>query len=289
MSPAAFGEMGEDTVPARSRELTPDRSARHLFGAKMRAHRERAGMSLEALSDVVNISRSHLSRIETAEAMPPPDLPAMLDAAFGTDGIFAELYRLASKEVHPDRYRRRMELEARARVIDEYSGQLVTGLTQTEEYARELFQTYDPRAAPDRIEELVTARLSRQAHLRDDPPPDHSVILDEAVLRRSFGGPAVMRAQLARLLDLTLTPTSTLQVLPFEYGGHALVGGSLALFILDDGTQVAWDEGIASGTLLEDPESVRERRRAYNRLRACALTPRDSAAFIRSVMEALST
>ncbi|GGX00810.1 helix-turn-helix domain-containing protein [Streptomyces noursei] len=276
-------------MPARPRELTPDRSARHLFGAKMRAYRERGAISLEGLSDVVKISRSHLSRIETAEAMPPPSLPAMLDAAFGTDGIFEELYRLASKEIHPDRYRRRMEFEARARVIDEFSGQLVTGLIQTEEYARALFQTYDPRRSPDEIEELWTVRLSRQAHLRADPQPDLSVILDEAVLRRSFGGPAVMRAQLARLIDVTLTPTTTLQVLPFAHGGHALAGGSLSLFTLEDGTQVAWDEGYASGTLLEDPETVRHRRRAYDRLRACALSPRDSAAFIRSVMEALPT
>lgn len=276
-------------MAARPRELTPDRSARHLFGAKMRAFRERAGMSLEGLSNVVKISRSHLSRIETAEAMPPPSLPAMLDAAFGTDGIFEELYKLASKEGHPDKYQRRMELEARARVIDEYSCQLVTGLMQTKDYASALFQTWDPRRSPDQIEELWTARLSRQALLRADPPPDLSVILDEAVLRRSFGGPAVMRDQLARLLDLTLTPTSTLQVLPFEHGGHALAGGSLALFTLDDGTQVAWDEGFSGGSLLEDLESVRHRRRSYDLLRACALSPRDSAAFIRSVMEELPT
>ncbi|AJC57867.1 helix-turn-helix transcriptional regulator [Streptomyces sp. 769] len=276
-------------MPARPRELTPDRSARHLFGAKMRAYRERGAISLEGLSDVVKISRSHLSRIETAEAMPPPSLPAMLDAAFGTDGIFEELYRLASKEVHPDQFRRRMELEARARIIDEFSCQLVTGLVQTEEYARALFQTYDPRRSPEKTEELWTARLSRQAHLRADPQPDLSVILDEAVLRRSYGGPAVMRAQLAHLIDVTLTPTSTLQVLPFEHGGHPLAGGSLALFTLEDGTQVAWEEGFASGTLLEDAAKVRHLRRAYDRLRACALSPCDSAAFIRSVMEALPT
>jgi transcriptional regulator with XRE-family HTH domain len=255
----------------------------------MRAYRERAGTSLEGLSDIVNISRSHLSRIETAEAMPPPSLPAMLDVAFDTDGIFEELYRLASKETHPDKYRRRMEIEARARLIEDYSGQLVPGLVQTEDYARALFQTHNPKAAPDTVEELVAARMSRQAALRAGPPPDHSVIIDEAVLRRSFGGPAVMRAQLAHLAALTLTSTSILQVVPFELGGYALMGGSLALFTLDNGTQVAWEEGSSSGTLMEDLASVTTRQRAYDLLRACALSPGDSAAFIRSVMEALPT
>ncbi|MEU2852483.1 helix-turn-helix transcriptional regulator [Streptomyces syringium] len=51
----------------RSRELTPDRSARHLFGSEIRRHRELAGMSLERLAEVVRYSRSHLSRIEVAE------------------------------------------------------------------------------------------------------------------------------------------------------------------------------------------------------------------------------
>ncbi|MFK0289957.1 Scr1 family TA system antitoxin-like transcriptional regulator [Streptomyces sp. NPDC090442] len=276
-------------MPARPRELTPDRSARHLFGAKMRAYRERLAISLEGLSEVVKISRSHLSRIETAESMPPPTLPAMLDAEFGTDGIFQELYRLAAKEVHPDQFRRRMELEARARLIEEYAGQIVPGLVQTEGYARAQFVVSNPKATREEIEELLAARMSRQALLRADPSPDLSLILDEAVLRRGFGGSAVMRAQLTRLADLTLTPTTVVQVLPFEHGGHALVGGTLTLMTLDDGARVAYEESITTGTLLEDLGIIAERQRAYDLLRACALTPAKSAAVIRSVMEALPT
>ncbi|MFJ9615736.1 helix-turn-helix domain-containing protein [Streptomyces noursei] len=276
-------------MPARPRELTPDRSARHLFGAKMRAYRERGAISLEGLSDVVKISRSHLSRIETAEAMPPPSLPAMLDAAFGTDGIFEELYRLASKEIHPDQYKRRMELEARARLIEEYAGQFVPGLVQTEEYIRASFAAGHPKATRDEIEELVTARMSRQALLVADSPPDLSFILDEAALRRGFGGPVVMRAQLASLAELALTPTTLVQVLPFAAGGHALSGGTLTLMTLDQGARVAYEESIWTGTLIENMDGVTKRQRAYDRVRACALSPHDSAAFIRSVMEALPT
>ncbi|MPY53462.1 helix-turn-helix domain-containing protein [Streptomyces acidicola] len=276
-------------MPARPRELTPDRSARHLFGAKMRAYRERAAISLESLSDVVKISRSHLSRIETAESMPPPSLPPVLDAAFGTDGIFEELYKLASKEIHPDQFQRRMELEGRATLIEEFSPQIVPGIVQTQDYARAQFFVSNPKATQDEIEELVTARMIRQARLEADPPPDLSLILDEAVLRRAFGGPAVTRAQLARLVEMAHTPTTVVQVLPFEHGGHALAGGSLTLWTLDDGARVAYEESITTGTLLEDIGIVAERQRAYDLLRACALSPSDSATFIRSVMEALPT
>ncbi|MFI1797934.1 helix-turn-helix domain-containing protein [Streptomyces sp. NPDC020379] len=275
-------------MSARPRALTPDRSARHLFGAKMRAYRERAdNMSLDALAGVVKISKSHLSRIEAADVMPPPELPAVLDVAFGTDGIFEELYRLARKEIHPDKYRRRMELEARSRVIGEYAGHIVPGLVQTEDYARALFRISNPKASADEVEELVTARLSRQTLLRTDPVPDLSMILDEAVIRRPIGGSAVMRAQLSNLIELVDTPTTTVQILPFEHGEHALLGGALTLMALDDGSTVAYEESIATGQLIEDPEAVSTRHRSYDLMRAYALSPSESAVFIQSVMEAL--
>lgn len=271
----------------RPRELTPDRSARHLFGFEMRRCRERADMSLEGLAEVVKYSRSHLARIEVAAYMPPPDLAAALDAAFGTEGSFQRLYALARHEVHPDQFRRRMELEAQARIIAEFAGLIVPGLIQTEEYARAIFEARKPRASDDRVEQLVSARMARQALLRADPPPEFSAILDEAVLRRPVGGSAVMGGQLDRLVALAHTATTVVQVLPFAHGEHTLLGGALALFTLDGGRGVAYEEGIGTGNLLEDPEVFDDRRRAYDLLRAYALSPTDSADLIRSVREAL--
>ncbi|MGK5628502.1 helix-turn-helix domain-containing protein [Streptomyces sp. URMC 123] len=274
-------------MAARSRELTPDRSARHLFGAEMRRLRNDAGMSLAGLADIVGYSKQHMANIETAERMIPPDLPAALDAAFCTDGHFGRLFGLARREVHPDKYRRRMDLEAQARVIDEYAGHLVPGLLQTEDYARALFTIGNPGATPEAIEARVAARLLRQEWLRAEPPPYHSVILDEAVIRRPMGGPAVMRAQLSRLVELVDTPRTMVQVLPFAHGGHALLGGTLTLMTLDDDSVVAYEESIDTGQLVEDSQSVAVRRRSYDLLRAYALSPTETAVFIRTAMEAL--
>ncbi|WP_367124706.1 helix-turn-helix domain-containing protein [Streptomyces phytohabitans] len=274
-------------MAARPRELTPDRSARHLFGAELRARREAAGMSLERLASIVPQSRSHLARIETAAYMIPPELPAHLDAAFHTDGFFGKLYALARHEVHPDQYRRRMQLETRARAISFYAGQLVPGILQTEAYARAVFRASNPQASEGEIEEMVAVRLSRQALLSGDSAPYLSVVLDEATIRRPIGGPAVMRAQLARLAGLVDTPTCVIQLLPYSHGEHALLGGSLNLLMLDDGNTVAYEESIDTGQLLEDAERVAARSRSYDLLRAYALSPTDTAAFIRAVMEAL--
>ncbi|MBO0651854.1 helix-turn-helix transcriptional regulator [Streptomyces triculaminicus] len=271
----------------RVRELTPEKSARHLFGAEIRRRREQAGMTLDGLSEVVRYSRSHLSRIEIADYVPPPDLAAKLDAAFGTDGLFERIYALARHEVHPDQYRRRMEMEAQARVIHEYAGQFVPGLVQTEAYARTLFRVGDPRRTEDKVAEMLAARLNRQALLKTERAPDFACVLDEAVLRRPVGGPSIWREQLAALIAIVDTPTTTVQVLPFEHGEHALMGGSLALFIAEDGHAIAYEESNSTGQLLEDPEVVSRRRRAYDRLRSYALSPNDSAAFIRHVMEEL--
>ncbi|MFC5721707.1 Scr1 family TA system antitoxin-like transcriptional regulator [Streptomyces gamaensis] len=274
-------------MPARPKVLKPERSARDLFGSKLRARREREGLSLEKLAGLVKVSKSHLSRIETAEVMPPPQLPALLDVAFSTDGIFEELYALACREAHPDPFARYKALEVCAQRIQEYSGQFIPGLLQTEGYARCLFETADPRKSPEAIEELLVERMARQAVLCSDSPPDHSVVLDEEALWRGFGGAAVMRDQLALLARLTLTATTTLQVVPLAHGGHALTGSSLNMLTLGDGTQVALEEGNSRRALLEDAVTVRKRQRSFDVLRSCALSPKDSATLIRSVMETL--
>lgn len=274
-------------MPARATPLTPSRSARHLFGAKMREYRARSSMSLDALSEIVNISKAHLSRIERAESPIPPELPSRLDAAFGLDKTFSDLYLLARHEVHPDRFRRRMELEAQALDIHEYAPQIVPGLLQTKEYADAQFRTHNPKASEQEIETLVIGRMTRIDMLLGDLQRDFSAVLDEAVLRRGYGGSRIMREQLTKLADLALTPSTCVQVLPFSLGGHALAGGSIALWRLENGSVAAYEEATTTGTLIEDQEEVRAKFRAYDLLSASALSPTSSADVIRRVLEEL--
>ncbi|MBB1246842.1 helix-turn-helix transcriptional regulator [Streptomyces durbertensis] len=270
------------------RELTPERSIRHLFGAEMRRYREAAGMSLERLAEIVRSSRSNLSRIETAEQMIPPELPAQLDAAFNTDGHFQRLYPLARREAHPDKYRRRMELEERACVISYYAGQIVPGLLQTEEYARALLRVGDPTATQDELEAKVAARIGRQRLLTADPRPHLTAVLDESALCRPVGGAGVMATQLELLAASVDTSHCLIQVLPYGHGEHALMGGMLSILELRDGTSVAYEESIRNGHLLETDVDVASYRRAYDRVRAYALSPTDSAALMHDVRRRLS-
>jgi transcriptional regulator with XRE-family HTH domain len=266
-------------------ELSPDRSVRDLFGAEVRRHREKADLSLRRLAEVLNYSKSHLARIETAESLPYDDLPAKLDACFGTDGLFARLHAVAKNEPFPGRYRRAIEFESRATVIEAYVCATVHGLLQIPELAERSLRCGNPQAPDAEIEAMVQARIDRQARLNGPKPPRCWFILDEAVLRRPVGGPRVMRHQMMTLIERGAEAHITLQVLPFAAGEHAEAGGSLNLYTLPDQQLVAYVEGSQSGAIIDDRDAVTKRIESYDLLRAMALSPRDSEAMIRAAME----
>jgi hypothetical protein len=264
--------------------LTPYLSARHYFGAEQRRHREGASLSLVQLAGIVNSSKSTLARVETAELMPPPDLPDRLDVAFGTDRHFHGLYELAKREAHPDQYRRFMDFEAQAEVIENFGAQALPGLLQIREYADALLSRQEDLTR-EQVEERVNARLSRQDRLRSAQPPLRWAVIDESVLRRQVGSEECMYKQLAWLLEQVDTPDSKVQVMPFSAGPHSLMGGALTLLTLPNGSNMAYEEGIQVGHLYEDRDSVKKWRRQYEVLRANALPPAASAELIRDAME----
>ncbi|WP_407550143.1 helix-turn-helix transcriptional regulator [Streptomyces sp. Pv4-95] len=267
-------------------DLSPERSARDLFGARLRHHREKADLSLRRLAEVLNYSKSHLARIERAESLPYDDLPSKLDTCFGTEGLFVSLYELARREPFPGKYRRVMEIESRAAVIETFVSAAVHGLLQTPEYAEQLMRGVHPHAPDPEIDSMVQARINRQARLDHAKPPRYWCILGEAVLRCPVGGPWVMHHQLSSLIERGTAPHITLQVLPFTVGQHPMMlGGSLELFTVPDEPPVAYEEGSRSGALVEHREAVAESRESYDLLRAMALSPRDSEAMIRAAME----
>lgn len=267
------------------RELFPDRSARDLLGAEIRRHREKADMSLRRLSEVLNYSKSHLARIEAAESLPYDDLPAKLDACFGTDGLFARLHALAKNEPFPGKYRRMIELESQAVIIEQYVSAPFPGLLQTPQLAERALRCGHPHAQDAEIQAMVKARLDRQAALDRPKPPRCWFILDEAVLRRPVGGHEVMGEQLLSLIKRGTQSHVTIQVLPFTAGDHPESGGSLTLFTIPGEPLMAYDEGSQSGMIIEQQEAVARRRENYDLLRAMALSPLDSEAMIRAVMK----
>ncbi|MFI5570898.1 helix-turn-helix transcriptional regulator [Streptomyces sp. NPDC051740] len=271
------------TQPAR--DLEPSRSARDLYGVELRRQRQLSGLSLDRLSDIVNYSKTHLHGVETGERLPLPPISEKLDAAFGTGALFQGLWGAVKREYSPRRFDHCLELEARAVRIQSFNASLVPGLLQTPAYMRALFLEGERGMTAQGIDGLVAARRSRQEILQRDGAPECWWILGEAALRQAVGGPVVMREQLAALLPLVNTRRTTIQIAPFALGACALTAGTLILLTLPDRSVTVYQEGGGYGEIFDDRKFVTRSVGDFDYMKACALSPRESAAWIEAALE----
>ncbi|WP_306927975.1 helix-turn-helix domain-containing protein [Streptomyces luteogriseus] len=257
-----------------------------LFGARVRRLRTAAGLTQAELGDRTHVVSTRITQIERASgAKPTLELARALDAALGAEDLLVELWPYVYREAFPDWSRKFMGYAERAVAVRQYAAHVVPGLLQTEDYARAVLSLDALLDSEEQLEERVAARMGRQDRLSSPERPELWVVLDEAVLRRPIGGQAVMRKQLARLLDASVQRHIAVQVLPFDQGGHEAMGGSLTILTLPDGSEMAYTEGADYGQLIEEPVNVGRYKVIYDRLRAAALPPVTSLDMIRSTME----
>jgi Domain of unknown function (DUF5753) len=111
-------------------------------------------------------------------------------------------------------------------------------------------------------------------------------VLDEAVLHRVIGGPAVMEAQLTALAAAAARPAITIQVLPFAAGAAAGIDGEFVIlsFPSPDDPPVAYVEGPMGDVCLETPGELDRCNLAWTSLVSQAADPAESAAMITALM-----
>jgi transcriptional regulator with XRE-family HTH domain len=263
----------------------PDRPALALFAAELRAARQQAGLTRDELAAKVNYSSSLIGMIETGRRVPSRDLAERLDEVFGPDrGTFARLETGLRDLPYPASFRPFTAYEAEARALRMFEHVLVPGLLQTAEYARAVLSTR-PYTTADEVENLVTARLARQMVLTRADPPLLYVLLDEGVLHRPVGTPEVMRAQLARVAELSEQANVVLQVIPYSAGAHIGLQGGFAIADLPDSAGIVFLDTVADGHTVEDAAIVSQVTQWFDALRAEALPRRASRDMIRRVAE----
>jgi transcriptional regulator with XRE-family HTH domain len=268
---------------------------RRRLGTELRKLRESAGYKLEEVAARLGVVPSTLSRIETGKA---PTKSAYLGQMLELYGVADPQQRqvlvdmareghrkgwwAAYDDVLPSGFDIYVGLEAETAAIRGYEVSVVHGLLQTPDYARAVLRELFPRHTPQQVERLVDLRLQRQRRLADNPPIELWAVLDEAVIRRPVGGPAVMRGQLEHLIAAADRPGVTLQVLPFSCGAHAGHGGPFSILAFPDrsDSEVAYVESVVGIIYLEKDKDVRARAEAFDRLRASALGPGPSAELI---------
>lgn len=179
-------------------------------------------------------------------------------------------------------------LEAEAESVISWCITLVPGLLQTEEYAREVFASYQKTMpiAPGLIERRVRVRLIRQDVLTTRQPPlKLSVVLDESALLRRTGGPKVMHEQLRRLVAVSELPNVELRILPFSSGASPPPGPFEVFgFPTEDVTAKLGDvlvvEGMTGQLSVEGETDTYIYRLFFETLMKAALSPDESRALI---------
>lgn len=265
------------------------------LGSTLRRKREAAGLRQEQAAAALDCDTSKISRIEHGRSgLKAAELEKLLDLYQVAGPERQELLdvgrgarqrgrRKLYGDTLPGHSRRFLDLEADATEISSYEGELVPGLLQTEDYARALIRSALFGADQDEVDRRVKVRMDRKVILtRDAPPPPRLwCVLGEAALARPIGGAEVMRTQIEHLLQIAAEPTTvTLQVLPFAVGAYPGLGSSFCLLSLGSTARAIGHMDTADASTYIEHEAAIGLVERFDQLRATALGPEESRAFI---------
>lgn len=254
------------------------------FAAVLRILREHAGLTQDELGKLMNYTGSAVSAVETCAKPPTDEFIEAAEKALDASGLLRAAITFLRLERYPVHFQGFVQLEQEAVSVSSYCTQVIHGLLQTKEYAREVLVSAFPPLDDDEVERLTQARIERKALLDRKPATVLTVILEEAALRRQIGGAEVMRAQYAHLIECVSRPNVVIQVMPLARAGHAGLQGPMTLIETQDETPVAYLESNGKSILVSKPDEVGVMARRYAMIRSQALGPDESVLFIEQLM-----
>jgi transcriptional regulator with XRE-family HTH domain len=269
---------------------------RRRLAAELREIREHKGKSGEAVASALRWSPSKISRYERARTgLRPREVERLLDYYQITGPRRALLLGLAEDAAQKgwweefavslsEDYKQFIGFEHEAASMAIWHVDVVTGLLQTEAYARHIISSYSrvEPMPPGMIGRMVSVRLRRQQVL-DREDLKLSVVLDESVLKRRIGDESVMYEQLQRLVQEADRPNLTLQILPLS-AQHMVFGESFVVFSFRDASDAMQDvvitEQLRNSVTLEGERETYLHRIAFQALAEASLDPAQSRALI---------
>jgi transcriptional regulator with XRE-family HTH domain len=273
-------ERGVTGVPATGSSPTIRRSE---LGVWLRTLRTEKGWTVDQVASRLQVSSSKVSRLETGKrGVREADIRNLCDL-YEVDAEqrqrLTELARAGRQRVRWQPrglpYSTYVELEAEAVTISDYGLGIMPGLLQTPDYARAVVRAAVPRWVPEVVKQRVEGRMARQQLLFSERPPHFEAVVDESVLHRVVGSPAIMRGQLERLLLLADLPSVTLRVIPYAAG--ALPAGNNKFIILrfaqDTVSDIVFIEGLTRDEYLKDPHEVEVYNMTFTTLVHLAASP----------------
>jgi transcriptional regulator with XRE-family HTH domain len=271
---------------------TPTGSAvpRRVLGQYLRELRLEAGLTVKTAARLMEWSEPKMWRIETGQTtMRALDVQAMCAAYGVVPGLTQALAGLAGQtrargwwraygEAIPDDFSIYTALENAACSLAIYAPSLVPGMLRTEAYAHALLANRDAGSVEG--DQLVYDCLARRVLLtRASEPLKMTLVLDEALLHRPLGGPAVMAGQLRFLADTAVVPNLCVRVVPSQAWIHpGLATGAFTLLDFpfarhggDTDTAIIYSEGLTGELYLDKPHEVHRYRDAHAAILRCSL------------------
>lgn len=274
---------------------------RMVLGNQLRQLRETSGITQREAADVIRGSAAKISRLESGRSPLRRRDAADLLTRYGVHGdtersaFLALVDRAGARswwhefaDLVPSWFQTYVGLEASASLIRGYEVQFIPGLLQTEDYARAVIALGHPLADRQEMDRRAGLRIARQKLLAGPCPPRLWVVIDEAALRRPLGGQAVMREQLRHLRQAAALPNVTIQIMPFERGGHAAAGGPFTILRFRELTlpDIVYLEQLTSATYLDKRDDADHYLSVMNQLCVEALPAADTQGFLTSLIDA---
>ncbi|MFI5792130.1 helix-turn-helix domain-containing protein [Streptomyces sp. NPDC051677] len=278
------GPTGQESGAEEEREAGAGSGIVRVFGRQLKRFRVRAGLERAEFGSMMGYSVSTIAAYEQGRRVPPPTFIDRADEVTDAGGVLQEMKEEVARAQYPAFFRDAARLEAEAVEVWVYATQAVPGLLQTEEYMRAVFGMWRPLLDEETVEQRVAARLARQQIFERKPSPLLSFVLDEAVLRRPLGGWGVMRGQLEHLMLVAELRNVEIQVMPLDREDNAGVDGPFTVLQRAEGDQVAYLEAQGRSTMVSDRREVQGIVSRYGIVRAQALTPRESLAFVAKLL-----
>lgn len=268
---------------------------RRKLARSLTRHREAAGLNQREMAKAARLSYSTISRIESGEhtivprnvqlilqacGVGSPEMDFLLRVAEDSEDV---AWWLTYSDLMPDWFAEFVDLESDAERIRTYTSEVVHGLLQTRDYALAVAKASGLDRPEIRTNRTVDLREARQDRL--DRLALH-VVMNEAVIRRTFGSDEIMRGQTERLIELGDRDNITIQVLPFSAGGHPGIRGPFTLMQFPDGydeVDCVYLETENGGVWQERASDIERYNAVFASVCELALTPEDSRALLASL------
>ena len=259
---------------------------------ELRDLRRAAGLTTKEAAEKVDLSPATLNRSELGLRTPLPEEVSSILTAYGVKGVEKQRVLALARAANPAGWWETggnalpkqlptlITFEAEATKIVHFQPLTIPGLLQTHRYTRAVMES---GGIPDAdAESRVAARAGRQTVLTRKQPPRYTAIIDEAVLRRPFGGRAAMAEQMRRIIEVAALPNVTIQVLPFHRGGYPIYGPYVLLEFKKANAIVHLEHKQASG-FLDEPDDTAPFQALTDTLKAAALDPVATSEFLAAV------